>query len=118
MPVDKHCKEFGYDPQSCTSKPCEWNKGKRKSRNPQKVTEATYSSNTEKQAKLSSFYPLAEEVSEQQINTFVRSLKYISVRTSRDSMWGSLLTHTRADYHLTDDRRSAGYSEHPSLVLL
>jgi len=40
--LNKHCMDNGYEPASCTSKPCEWNKGKKANKNPGKVTEVSY----------------------------------------------------------------------------
>jgi hypothetical protein len=36
--LNKHCMDSGYEPASCTSQPCEWNKGKKANKNPGKVT--------------------------------------------------------------------------------
>jgi hypothetical protein len=36
--LNKHCMDNGYEPASCTSQPCEWNKGKKANKNPGKVT--------------------------------------------------------------------------------
>lgn len=47
----------GYEPASCTSRPCEWNKGNKSNKNHGKVTEVSYSFYKVKKTKISDFDP-------------------------------------------------------------
>ena len=55
--INRHCKHLEQDSKSCTSKPCEWNKGKQSNKTPVKVNEAEYQSYKTKRMKLSRFDP-------------------------------------------------------------
>ena len=93
--VDKHIKENGLDPLSCTAKPCEWNKGKKTGKNPSKISEATYSSYKRKATRLCDFDPRPKDM--RQVNydakkEFVTNLKYNRLSSDKPSMWESLLT--------------------------
>ena len=105
--LDKHIKEFGHNPQSCTSKECEWNKGKRSNKNPQKVAEAVYPSYKEKRARLCDFDPrpaTLQKADDAALNSFVHSLKYSSISRGKTCMWESLLEYKYVDYELSKDR--------------
>ncbi|CAG2244008.1 unnamed protein product [Mytilus edulis] len=105
--VDKHCKEYGNDAQACTSKPCEWNKGKRSHRTPGKVSEAAYTSYQPKEIKLSDFDPRPESMrstNDENLNCFVTNLKYSGISRGKSSMWESLLKTSYQDYEISKER--------------
>jgi hypothetical protein len=53
--LNKHCTDNGYEPASCISTPCEWNKGKMANKTSGKVTEISYSFYKEKKGNISEF---------------------------------------------------------------
>ena len=55
--LDKHTKDNGYEPPSCTGMPCSWGQGKKTGKYPSKISEATYQSYKPKKAKLCDFDP-------------------------------------------------------------
>ena len=108
LQLDKHCKEVGHDHEkTCTSKPCEWNKGK-KAKNPKKITEAAYTYYKEKRMKLCDFDPRPsnfQQCDEHKMNDFLTSLKYSEASRGKKSMWQTLLEYKYYDYELSDDRK-------------
>ena len=113
LQLDKHCKEVGHDQLSCTSKPCEWNKGK-KSKNPQKVAEAVYPYYKQKRLKLSDFDPRPanlQQCNDHKLNNFITSMKYSEANRGKTSMWQSLLDFNYTDYQLSDERKCLLHSQ-------
>ncbi|XP_071166179.1 uncharacterized protein [Mytilus edulis] len=105
--LNKHCKESGYDATACTSKPCEWNQGKKSNKNPSKITEAAYSYYKSRPKKLSTFDPRPQNqrnISKETKNSFIMEMQYNSLRTSKPSMWGTLLSSQYEDYSLEEER--------------
>lgn len=109
--INKHVKENGYDPLSCTAKTCEWNQGKKTGKNPSKISEATYSLYKPKAAKLSDFDPRPKNmrsVGYAVKKEFVTDLKYNSLTVGKPSMWESLLKSiiTYDNYDLDAERKA------------
>lgn len=84
--------------QPCTSQECSWNEGKKRNKNPRRVSDAKYPSK-KRQATLSmiDFDPRAankREVKEHHINNFVRNLQVWSQENGGISMWETQLPIT------------------------
>jgi hypothetical protein len=118
--LNKHCMDNGYEPASCTSKPCEWNKGKKANKNPGKVTEVSYSFYKVKKGKISDFDPRPEtkrHLSKENKNNFVTELKYGGCKSGRIAtcMWETLIKYRHENYEIDDARE--GVLNHKRLTL-
>lgn len=105
--LDKHCKENGHEPVTCTGKQCKWNQGQKR-KNPSKINDTNYSLYKEKAANLSDFDPRPKDhrqVTDEAINSFASNLKYHSILTGKSSMWSSLLTIKYHDFELDEKRK-------------
>ncbi|CAC5369921.1 unnamed protein product [Mytilus coruscus] len=108
--INKHVKEHGYDPLACTSKPCEWNQGKKTGKNPSKISDAIYSSYKQKTVKLCDFDPRPQHMRQVPYDAkkeFVNDLKYHGLTGGESSMWESLLNSiiTYDNYALDEERK-------------
>lgn len=104
-----HVKKHGSIASTpCTSKECTWNKGKTRTKAPQRLSSAEYP-NQKKKAKLKviEFDPRPVDyrtVSEDHINNFVISLQ--SIQDTELSMWQTQLKIAYKDYELSGTREA------------
>ena len=94
----------------CTSQECSWNKGKKRNKNPRRVSDATYPSKRPKQTlSVIEFDPRParyREVNEQHINKFLRNIQALSqAEDTGVSMWETQLQFTYSDYALDCERK-------------
>jgi len=86
----------------CTSKECTWNKGQKRKKNPQKLSDATYPSKKRKNnIQVIDFDPRPKEfrrVTSKNINKFVVDLQALSSDQKDVSMWETQLLITYEDY--------------------
>jgi hypothetical protein len=91
----------------CTSQECSWNKGKKRDKNPQRLSDASYPTK-----RIKSEIPIIEfdprpkanrEVKPEHINSFLRNLQEISSSSNGVSMWEVQLQMTYKDYQLDDN---------------
>ncbi|KAJ7377435.1 hypothetical protein OS493_029336 [Desmophyllum pertusum] len=96
--------------QHCTSQECSWNKGKKRNKNPRRVSQAKYPSK-KRQATLPviDFDPRPankREVKVHHINNFLSNIQALSQEDGGLSMWETQLQFTYYDYDLQCDRNS------------
>ena len=91
----------------CTSKPCTWNKGKKRDKNPQRLSSTSYPSKVKKSSKVNliDFDPWPtnrRHVKNEHINDLMRDLHTISSKNENGdvSMWETLIEMTYDDYSL------------------
>ena len=104
--INRHCKDLEQDSKSCTSKPCEWNKGKKSNKTPGKVNEAEYQSYKTKRLKLSRFDPRPPHFrgkSVTDVNNFIRDMKYTDLHKNKVSMWSTLFSPIFQDYDMSEE---------------
>ena len=90
----------------CTSKECSWNKGKKRDKNPERLSEVKYPS----KRKLSSTHVIDfdprpksfRRVTSSHINGLLRDLQSISQKCNEISMWETQLEIKYEDYQLED----------------
>ena len=107
--LDGHVKEHGNDSvQACTSLPCLWNVGSKRTKNPQDVQKATYPSKRKPpQTDTMTFDPRAvnaRKVTGGQVNTFLKDLQVANMDVGRTSMWETVLQFEYDDYVVDDER--------------
>ena len=90
----------------CTSQECTWNKGKKRQKNPKRLSEARYSTKR-KQSKVEviDFDPRPEKyrrITNENINNFVSGLQNISQNEKKISMWETQLQTTYKDYKMIE----------------
>ena len=96
--------------QPCTSQECSWNKGKKRNKNPTRVSDAKYPSKRAKQSSLSviEFDPRPakyREVKTHHINNFLSNIRLLSQAEGGEiSMWETQLNFTYSDYNLDCER--------------
>ena len=100
----------GYIVQAaCTSNSCQWNKGKKRTKNPQKLHQAEYSSYSKRQRpdELYKWDPRPEEfrgnVDVSAVSRFAVQLQAASSSTDRLSMWENLLKVSYEDFELSGE---------------
>ena len=100
--------ENGYIVQdACTSNPCQWNKGKKRTKNPQKLHQAEYSSSSKRQRsdELYKWDPRPEEcrdnIDVSTASRFVVQLQAASLSTDRLSMSETLSKVSYEDFELS-----------------
>ena len=90
----------------CTSQECTWNKGKKRKKNPQRLSAAKYPSKLKKRKiQVIDFDPRPakyRKISSNHVNNFVCNLHTISANQNKVSMWETQLTITYSDYNLED----------------
>ncbi|KAJ7377437.1 hypothetical protein OS493_029339 [Desmophyllum pertusum] len=96
--------------QHCTSQECSWNKGKKRNKNPRRVSQAKYPSK-KRQATLPviDFDPRPankREIKVHHINNFLSNIQALSQEDGGLSMWETQLQFTYYDYDLQCDRNS------------
>ena len=93
-----------------TSKPCVWNRGKKRAKNPNPLHEAHYKSRKFDDGRVYNWDPrpkkYRKEIRNEQINDFVRDLQSISSTSNEESMWETSLRITYKDYELDGDRKT------------
>ncbi|XP_062614630.1 uncharacterized protein LOC134276383 [Saccostrea cucullata] len=100
-----YCQQYGHEPAACTSKKCEWNVGRKKRKNPQKITESKYSGIKQKKIdELISYDPRppiyqTDDNPDIEENTFWQELQF---QNCSSSMWATLLKYNYADYDIDD----------------
>lgn len=104
-----HAEKHGHAATAvCTSKPCSWNKGKKRNKTPKRLSDTDYSCKRKKsEVKLIDFDPRPKthrKVTKQHINGLVRNLQRIYAKRSNEiSMWEVQLQITYDDYPLEDE---------------
>ena len=108
MSILDHAEKNGHTASvACTSKPCTWNKGKKRNKNPQRLSDANYPSKRKKSLNIN--YdprpPSNRKVTPQHINDLLKNLQTISAKNSNGvvSMWETQLQMTYKDYSLDKD---------------
>lgn len=80
--------------EQSTSKPCVWNRGKKRAKNPNTVHETNYKSRKLRCGRVYHWDPRPKEhrgeVTSQEINKFIIDLQSASVAIDEGSMWGDL----------------------------
>ena len=105
-----HTQKHGYvASKPCTSQECSWNKGKKRNKTPQRLSQATYDSKLKKAAvQVIDFDPRPAKyrvVTPEHINRFVIDLQSLSQNGNGNiSMWETQLKITYSDYDLTDEQ--------------
>lgn len=109
MFVLDHAEKHGHAASAvCTSQPCSWNKGKKRDKNPQKLSDADYPSKRKKREEnLIDFDPRPEthrKVTPVHINGLLQNLQKISAKNRNGdiSMWETQLQMTYDDYSLDE----------------
>ena len=91
-----------------TSQPCQWNRGKKRKKNPGKVHNSACWPK-ESQSKLHDWDPrpinCRVDICDKSINSFITSLQGYSCKTGELSMWESTLQLKYKDYTLDDGRK-------------
>jgi hypothetical protein len=92
----------------CTSEPCQWNKGKKRTKNPTALHQTIYSTNKRwKPDKMYNWDPRPLEyqnVNCESVTHFVTDLQLISSQNSQNqSMWETLLQIKYDDFHLSNE---------------
>ncbi|EDO32957.1 predicted protein [Nematostella vectensis] len=112
LALDDYAKDHGCKTNvSCTSTDCSWNKGKKRTKNPQRLSLAKYPTK-KKQEKISAidFAPRPLEyrsVKKKNINNFVTNLQMVSSKTHESLfMWETQLKIEYNDYRLEDDEKA------------
>lgn len=99
-----HVKKHGSKTMTaCTSKDCTWNKGKKRKKNPQRLSSAQYPTNKKSKMDVIDFDPRPEEyrkVTSKHINKIVFDLQRISDDHENISMWETQLYISYEDYKL------------------
>jgi len=97
--------------QPCTSQECSWNKGKKRNKNPKRVSDAKYPSKRAKQSTLSviEFDPRPakyREVKAKHINNFLSNIQLLTSQAEGGEicMWETQLNFTYNDYSLDCER--------------
>lgn len=112
--LDEHVKKNGAKVNvPCTSKPCSWNKGKKRSKNPQRLSAANYPPKVKKSSTIDliDFDPrpnTRQHVSTESLNEFIRGLNDISsqnTNASEVSMWETVLEYSYKDYNFDDEKQ-------------
>ena len=97
----------------CTSQECTWNKGKKRKKNPQRLSDAQYPSKAnKKKIQVIDFDPRPKEyrrVSSSHISNFVCNIQGISVDQQNIAMWETQLVITYKDYNLEVCDRATSY---------
>ena len=106
--LSNYVAEHGHIVQAaCTSYPCQWNKGKKRTKNPQKLHLAEYGSSSKRQKsdELYKWDPRPEEfrgnIDVSVVSRFVVQLQAASSSTDRLSMWETLLKVSDGDFELS-----------------
>eukprot|EP00795_Rhopilema_esculentum_P012141 gene12141-2746_t len=94
-----------------TSKPCQWNRGKKRAKNPTVVHCATYESKKASKPNLYEFVwarPLRYQnnFGNEHANSFLRNLQTCSSKTKEISMWELSLRMKYEDYPLQEERKA------------
>lgn len=107
MFVLDHAEKHGHTASvACTSQPCTWNKGKKRNKNPQRLSDADYPSKCRKRdGSLIDFDPRPNthrRVTPHHINGLLLNLQKISTKNSNGvmSMWETQLQMSYDDYSL------------------
>ena len=92
-----------------TSKPCVWNRGKKRAKDPQPLHKAQYKSRKLNDGRVYDWDPRPKEhrgeVTKQQINSFVIDLQSVCAATNeQESMWETSLRIFYEDYKLNNER--------------
>lgn len=101
------CKDSGSN-ESCTSKPCTWNVGRKVGKNPKCITDTQYPNRKRKMSSVINFDPRptlmrSTSVTHEERNNFVRELQTASYPGS--SMWQTIIPMHYNDYSLSSDER-------------
>ena len=107
LQLTDHVKANGFTVSTpCTSKECSWNKGKKRKKNPQRLSEAKYPSKKKKsRINVIEFDPRPPQyrvVTEKHFNAFFRNIQEDCNRTGKVSMWTTQLKINYGDYKLED----------------
>ncbi|CAC5392816.1 unnamed protein product [Mytilus coruscus] len=100
--------QFGTDQASCTSRRCEWNVGRKKKKDPKKMTESTYiGEKKNKVDKIIEFDPRpptlkTDDNSSEEENVFFYNLQYHSCG---NTMWSTGLNYNYEDYEMNMDTK-------------
>ena len=102
-----HIKEHGPIVSTpCTAKDCTWNKGKKRQKNPQRLSSAQYPTKRRKSTlnviEFGSRPPQHREVKTLCTNEFVKDLQMDGSNTGKLPMWLTQLRIVYADYSLSD----------------
>ena len=97
--------------EQSTSKPCAWNRGKKRAKNLHTVHETNYKPKKLRDGRVYHWDPRPkehrEEVTSQEINKFIIDLQSASVAINEgESMWETSLKISYEDYELNNDRKS------------
>ena len=106
LQLSDYVKDNGYAVSTpCTSQECSWNKGKKREKNPKRLSEANYPSKRKRsQIKPIDFDPRPPKyrrINETHIK-FFRNINEDCLRTGQTCMWTTQLKITYADYPITD----------------
>lgn len=93
-----------------TSKPCQWNRGKKRAKDPTVVHYASYDSKKASKLRLYDWDPRPmnhrNNFSNEHTNSFLRNLQEYSSKTNEVSMWELSLTMKYEDYTLEEERKT------------
>ena len=105
--LDDHIEENGYFVTApSTSKPCNWNKGKKRDKNPKPLHKACYSSVKRSQSSLYNFDPRPIEMrggNQQSINEFVSDQQVYATKHNACPMWLSIFKMKYDDFYVDED---------------
>ena len=105
--LDDHVKKHGPTTTvPCTSQDCSWNKGKKRKKEPKRISSVNYPNKKKKsRPNVIDFDPRPveyREINENHINKFVKNLQ--SIGNTELSMWETQLKITYNDYQLDRER--------------
>ena len=93
-----------------TSKACVWNRGKKRSKDPNPIHQTSYSSKKQNPGRIYEWDPRPkylqkETICSKELNNFIKDLQKISSNTNEESMWETSLQITYEDYELSEERK-------------
>ena len=117
--LDEHVKTSGYCMTlPSTSNPCEWNKGKKREKNPKLLHKASYMSVKRSQSSLYKFYPRPVNfrgASQQLLNDFVVDQQSYGAKYKESPMWLSLMRIKYDNFEIKDDHKSYLFEDRANL---
>lgn len=95
--------------EASTSKPCSWNKGKKRTKEPKALHKSFYPSKKSKPSELYDWDPrpvsFRQKVNQTEVNDFVRNLETYSSTTGTLSMWETILQIEYKDFDINESDR-------------
>lgn len=116
-----HIKKYGSTVSTpCTSQECSWNKGKKRTKDPRRLSDTQYPTKMKKsKLPLADFDPRPipyRQVNASHINNFIINLQKISSTVNSISMWETQLSLEYSDYELDEEREMSLHQQTQQLI--